>query len=159
MLPCNRITLWIEYLTCGICTGVCIPSCSYSATAHSMILKLLIGQFKMALAPSQLQFTPIAQDCRSAAGTRAWYTDLFTCWKRTALVGGILSIVVGPLVKSCFLASSTLLRVYVLLYMTMMNLSSAVILCVSTSFVCEERVVKVAGQAIHADQVDFFPFV
>jgi len=54
----------------------------------------------------------------------------------------MFSIVTEPWVKSCFLASSTLLRVRILLYMTMMNLSSSLMLCGSTSSGCEERVVK-----------------
>jgi len=71
----------------------------------------------------------------------------------------MFSIVADPWVKSCFLASSLLLRVHVLLYMMIINLSSSVMLCGSTSSGCEERVVKVpvtAGQAVHTDQADFF---
>ena len=74
----------------------------------------------------------------------------------------MFSIFADPWVKSCFLASSTLLRVHVLLYMMMMmNLSISVMLCGSTSSGCEERVVKAPvtlGQTVHADQADFFPF-
>ena len=82
------------------------------------------------------------------------------CWKKAALVRGMFSEVAEPWVKSCFLASSTLLRVHFLLYMMMRNLSSSVMLCGSTSSGCKDRVMKApvtAGQAVHADQADFFP--
>ena len=141
----------IEDLTCAIGTGICISSCSHNAPAPSRTLKLLIGWSKMASNPSQLQFIPIAQD----------WPDWNISWKKAAFVKGMFETVADHWVKSCFFTSPTLLRVHVLLYMTM-NLSSSVTPCGSTHSGCEERVVNTSltvGQAINADQADFFPFL
>ena len=78
-------------------------------------------------------------------------------WKRTVSVGGMFSIVKDPRVQSCFLTSSTLIWVHVLLYM-MMNLSSSVMISGSTFSGCEERVMR-APVSMRTNQTSFLCWI